>query len=155
MSAHAASLRRQRGVAALELALITVAVFWLLPFVFWFGRIFYEYNVLLKAGHQAARYVAALPAVEIASVGASTTAIATARRMVLDSSSGAGIDLGDAIISIDCAPTVCGAAGVVPATIRLRFDTTVVDNQFYYFTVPLLGTPSFTFNVDLTEPYGD
>jgi hypothetical protein len=155
MTARAGRLRRQRGVAAIELALITVAVFWLLPFVFWFGRIFYEYNVLLKAGHQAARYMAALPAAEIGSFGASAAAMTTARQMVIDAGSGAGIDLSGIGGIIECAPDGCGTAGEVPTTIRLHFKTTAVDNQFYYFTVPLLGDQNFTFSVDITEPYGD
>lgn len=148
-------MRRQRGVAALELALITVAVFFLLPFVFWFGRVFYEYNVVLKAGHQAARYFAALPAVEIGSVGASNAAVATARQMVLDTGSGAGIDLSAVNVTLDCEPEGCGTAGQVPATIRLRFSTSIMDDVFTLFTVPVLGSATFKFSIDITAPYAD
>jgi Flp pilus assembly protein TadG len=148
--------RRQRGVAAIELALISVAIFGLLPFVFWFGRVFYEYNVLLKAGHQATRYMASLSALEIGSVAASTTATATARQMVIDAGSGAGIDLTALSIGVECNPDNCGTAGELPATVRVRFATTLADDVFSYFTEPLLGDAvTIRFDVDITQPYAD
>lgn len=148
--------RRQRGVATIELALISVMIFALLPFVFWFGRVFYEYNVMLKAGHQAARYVASLPAVEIGSLSASATAAATARQMVLDAGAGAGIDLSAVGVGVDCEPDICGTAGEVPATVRVRFSTTLTDDLFFSFTAPLLGDAVvMKFSVDITEPYAD
>ena len=58
--------RREKGVAAIELALIMTFFIGLLPFVLLFGRAFLVYTALQKSVHDAARYMATLPLAQMA-----------------------------------------------------------------------------------------
>lgn len=50
--------RRQNGVAAVEFALVISLLLLVLGGVIEFGRLFWQYDALVKAGHAGARYMA-------------------------------------------------------------------------------------------------
>lgn len=58
---------RQRGVAAVELAIILPILLILLALPFFFGRVFWHYSVAEKAAHDAARYLSSVPLTEMKS----------------------------------------------------------------------------------------
>lgn len=53
------SLRRQRGVAAVEMGIVLIPLVLLVFGVTEFGRAFYQYNTLAKATRDGARYLSA------------------------------------------------------------------------------------------------
>ena len=59
--------RRQRGIAAVELALVLPAFVLLLAATVFIGRTLYHYQAIQKAAHDAARYLASAPALEVSS----------------------------------------------------------------------------------------
>ena len=78
------ALRRQGGVAAIELALILLFFMGLLPFVLLFGRALLVYTALQKSVHDAARYMATMPLPQMGSIGTATQGVAFSRQMVVD-----------------------------------------------------------------------
>jgi Flp pilus assembly protein TadG len=138
----------QRGVAAIELALIVTVSFALFPFVLWFGRAFYEYNVLLKASDEAGRYLASLSPLEVTTIASWQQAIATATQMITTAGTGAGLGTVSDAIQISCHPGACGTPNAPPASIELTFTVSMADELMFDTTS---GTLSM--DVDLTVPY--
>ncbi|HEV7814372.1 MAG TPA: TadE/TadG family type IV pilus assembly protein, partial [Janthinobacterium sp.] len=143
-------LQSQRGVAAIELALIFIATLALLPFTIWFGRVFYQYEVLVKAGNAAARYVASAPLAEMSTGASAKNVIATATKMIVDAAAGAHLSaLPDPdTIGIRCIPMTCGTPGSTPAMIEINFTVTMVDDLFFDTTYG-----QFPLNIILQVPY--
>lgn len=61
------TLSWQRGVAAVELAIILPILVVLLALPFYFGRLFWHYTVAEKAAHDAALYLSSIPVTEMKS----------------------------------------------------------------------------------------
>jgi Flp pilus assembly protein TadG len=84
--------RSQRGSAAIELALILMMMFVLLFATLQFGRIFWQYNAVQKATHDAARFLALVPTSEMSDLTKATGARTLAQQIVVDAAAGAKID---------------------------------------------------------------
>jgi len=138
----------QRGVAAIEMALILTVSFALFPFVLWFGRAFYEYNVLLKASDEAGRYMASLSQVEVTTAASWLQASATATRMIGATAAAAGLNTVPDLIQIACHPDPCGSPNDPPASIELSFVVAMTDDLMYDTTNGVLPM-----RIDLTVPY--
>nr|WP_314635779.1 TadE/TadG family type IV pilus assembly protein [uncultured Janthinobacterium sp.] len=123
--------RRQRGVAAIELALIMLFFMGLLPVVLLFGRAFLAYTALQKGVHDAARYMATLPLPQMASGDAAMQHAAFARQLVLDTMAETAPQLKAFSISIDCVYADdsynCGSYPTAPLQVRIKvtMDTPV------------------------------
>jgi Flp pilus assembly protein TadG len=61
--------RRQRGIAAVELALIMPVFLIMLALPLYFGRVFWHYTVAQKAAHDAARYLSTVPLADLKNPG--------------------------------------------------------------------------------------
>jgi hypothetical protein len=138
----------QRGVAAIEMALILTFSFALFPFVLWFGRVFYEYNVMLKAADEASRYLASLPPLEATTIASWRLASGTALQMMANAAAGAGLSAVPDSIQIACYPVACGTPNVPPASIGVSFSVSMVDDLLYDTT-----SGAFSLNLELTVPY--
>lgn len=57
--------RRQRGIAAVELAVMMPVLILMLVFPLYLGRVFWHYTVIQHAAHDAARYLSKVPASEL------------------------------------------------------------------------------------------
>lgn len=141
-------LSAQRGVAAIEMALILTVSMALFPFVLWFGRIFYEYNVMLKATDEASRYLASLSQMEVTTAATWLQASATATKMISTAAAGAGLSAVPDLIQIGCHPGACGTPNVPPTSFELTYSLSMIDDLFYD-----TSNGAFTMNVDLTVPY--
>lgn len=96
-------VRRQRGIAAVELALIMIFTGFLLPVIFLFARVFYHYNVIKQATQDAANYMASVPRIEMYTSGGMTLVQARSRQMVINGIAEAGITPPeDLIITVRC-----------------------------------------------------
>jgi len=83
--------RVQRGVAAIELAIGMVMILLITSGIVEFGRAFWYYNALDKATRDAARYLSAVPVVEMTDAVQAAAAITTAKNMVVEAVNDANV----------------------------------------------------------------
>lgn len=104
-----AGTRFQRGVAAIELAIGMVMILLITAGIVEFGRAFWYYNALDKATRDAARYLSAVPVVEMTDSAPAAAAITTAKNMVVaavnDANVSPNITTANVVVSCDAA---CG-----------------------------------------------
>lgn len=116
--------RRQRGVAAIELALIMLFFMALLPLVLLFGSALQAYTALQKGTHDAARYMATLPLVQMTSMTAAAQSSVFARQMVLDAMAETWPAMGVNQINLECVYSddvyACGNFPSKPLQVRVR-----------------------------------
>lgn len=121
--------RLQRGVAAVELALILAFGLFLVPSVVVLGRIFWTYTALQKATHDAARYMASVPVVDILNYDKAQVAIAVAQRMVAQAAAAAHVSpaLPAGAVMVSCDGDICGTSGNPPVLIRVSASRLMYD----------------------------
>ena len=105
--------RRERGVAAVEFALILILTFFLLPAVFLFARVFYHYNVIKQATQDAANALAASPRIELMTFAGMAAAEARSKQMVINAITASGIYPPDTLMWL---PDEIGPAWTFTAT---------------------------------------
>lgn len=146
---------RQRGVAAVELALILLFSSFLLPVVFLFARVFYHYNVIKQATQDAANAMASTPRIELVTFAGMAAAKARSEQMVMNAISAAGIKPPETlIVDFFCNGVTCVAATPV-VDIRVYASFSLFDG-FYRDTWPWLTDPygpSWTFSASSDAPY--
>lgn len=118
--------QRQRGAAAVELALILSATIVLMPAVALFARVFFQYSVMKEATRDAAAYMASVPRASLRDETERTRTIAIAQRMVSDAALAAGMT---------------GATQVAPAYVEC-------DNGSCFGEVPEILGVTVTFRID-------
>ena len=121
--------RLQRGVAAVELALILAFGLFLVPSVMVLGRIFWTYTALQKATHDAARYMASVSVIDITTGNNALAAADVARQMVVQAAAAAHISpaLPAGLVSVSCDYTACGSSTNPPVLIRVQATRPVYD----------------------------
>lgn len=129
-----ASDRRQRGVAAVELAIILSATIILMPTVALFARVFFEYSVMKEATRDAAAYMASLPPVAIMDHTERARAIGIAEQLVQDAAAGAGMLNGSTVqvADVECDGHTCG--GLVPANFNVEVTFAITADSFTNIT---------------------
>jgi Flp pilus assembly protein TadG len=115
-------LARQRGVAAVEFALLLILLLMIVSGVIEFGRTFWYYDALTKATRDGARFLS--DARESTEVALNTTHITTAENMVVDAAISArvsGFDGSHVMVTCDTAcdvaPTYITVSVAYPITI--------------------------------------
>lgn len=146
---------RQRGIAAVELALILLFTSFILPVVFLFARVFYHYNVIKQATQDAANAMALTPRVELITSSGMASAKARSIQLVVSAIESAGITPPeDLVVEIYCSGSACVAATPV-VEIRVFASFTLFD-AFYIDTfrwLPDAYGPSWTFSAASDAPY--
>lgn len=124
--------RRQRGIAAIELAIVAGVCCLLLPYMLVFGRVFWQYSVLQKAVHDAARYMASVPGRELGTEDGFTAARTRARAMVRAAAIAGRIDAPPPLetISVDCYQACMAGEDAPPQTVRIYAAVRVKDELF-------------------------
>lgn len=125
------SQRRQRGVAAIELALILPILLTLLTFPFFYARCFWHYTVAQKAAQDAARYMATVPLAEMRSKtlagAAQQIAEEIAKREIAELTPGKTFDPPQ----ITCDGLTCGnSTGKTPSKVRAYISFGMADTMF-------------------------
>jgi Flp pilus assembly protein TadG len=101
----------QKGVAAVEFAIIMFVLLLIGAGIVEFGRAFWYYDAMLKGTRDAARYLSSVPTANLS--GAATTA----RQMVVGEAVAGGVPaFSTTNVTVSCAPTACAAA-VLPTDI--------------------------------------
>lgn len=146
--------RKQRGAAAVELALILLFSSFILPAVFLFARVFYHYNVLKQATQDAANAMASTPRIELTTSAGMTAAIARSTQIVHAAIESAGIQPPEDLnVRIDCNGGLCIAA-TTAVEIRVTASFTLFD-AFWRDTIRWLSDPigpSWTFSAYSDAP---
>lgn len=146
---------KQRGVAAVEFALILLGTAFLLPVVLLFARVFYHYNVLKQATQDAANAMAATPRIELVTSAGMNAAKARSIQMVTRAIAAAGIaPSSELVVDVLCNGSPC-VPGVAIVEIR-AFAAFVLYDGFYRSTfrwLPDAYGPSWTFSATSDARY--
>jgi Flp pilus assembly protein TadG len=73
---------RERGIAAIELALLLPLLVMMLAFPVYLGRVFWHYTVIEHAAQDAARYLSKVPVSEMANPARAATVTAVVNQIV-------------------------------------------------------------------------
>jgi uncharacterized membrane protein len=122
---------RQRGVAAVEAALIVPIFVVLLTVPIYYARCFWHYTVAQKAAQDAARYLSQVSAAEMRAPAlaqaAGNIALQIAQREMAELVPGSA--MGVPVVQCDYLP--CGTViGSAPATVRVYITFSMYDNVF-------------------------
>ena len=120
------ALRRQDGVAAIELALILLFFMGLLPFVLLFGRALLVYTALQKSVHDAARYMATIPLPHMARGDTANQGAVFARQMVRQAMLESWPSMSSGKVNVDCIYNddfySCGNYPTAPLQVRIKMS---------------------------------
>jgi hypothetical protein len=149
--------RRQRGIAAVELAAIVSTTFFVAPVVVVLCLLTLEYSVLQKSVYHAARYLGTLPAAEMSTAALSAQAIVAARQMVFDTASDGGATVlpDPAAVLVLCNGNRSCINTTLPQSVTLSVTVDVGLSQFYTLLGGILPNGSMSITVQATVPYGD
>jgi Flp pilus assembly protein TadG len=110
-------MRRQRGIVALELALVLPFVLTLLTAVVFFGRLSYHYEVASKAARDGARYLSSVAALNMKNPALAAQESNLALAIVQAELSALGASQPAVIVTCDSIP--CAALGGIPSEVSI------------------------------------
>ena len=146
------AMRRQRGIAAVELAFILPVAVLLLAFPLYFGRVFWHYTVAQKAAQDAARYLASVPLIDMKDPLRVGHAVAVAQDIALAETAELNPGPYAPSITVLCDGLSC-AGFSTPATVRVGIQLYMVDFFFYGVTSVLFGDGGLALTADVTVHY--
>lgn len=120
--------KRQRGGAAVELALILPFLILFMTFPIFYARCFWHYTVAQKAAQDAARFLSTVSRPEMMSTSLGSAAAATAVEIAKREM--AGLRPGGPILSPEayCDNNRCGTTpGAVPEYVRVKINFSMFD----------------------------
>jgi hypothetical protein len=137
--------RRQRGIAALELALAMPIFVLLLTFPLFLGRAFWHYTVIERAAHDAARYLSSIPLNEMQNSTRAGAVTAVAKEIVDAEIAEFNTGTSPPGTSVLCGASLCFGFSA-PATVRIIIDMGMVDPLFPDSTgIPLAMTADVSY----------
>lgn len=143
--------RRQRGVAAIEMAFMLPVMIAMLAAPLLFGRVFYNYEVTQRAAHDAAVYLSTVPLIEMKTPAQMSNEAALAAAIVAEET--ATLNPGSPLlVSVQCDGGPC-AWVTVPPTVRVLIRFGVTDNVFTPYTSFLYGDDGIALQADITMRY--
>lgn len=149
------SPRRQRGSAAVELALILPVFVLLLVFAFYFGRVYWHYSVAQRAAHDAARYLATVSQADMLTPvagGGDAAAVAVARDIVQAETQWLRPGPYPIEVYVDCDGYGC-TGHTLPKKVRVALRMYMYDDFFSSYTSGFGGTSGLEVLADVKIPY--
>lgn len=124
------SSRFQRGVAAVELALILPVMVIFLGFPLFFARYFWYYTVAQKAAQDSARYLATISVQEMRIGSLNQAALAIASQIATTELAELNPGTAPPSVTFYCGGYVCSGIGArsLPDTVLVRVTMDMVDN---------------------------
>lgn len=144
--------RRQRGIAAIELAVILPVVLIMLSVPLFFGRVFWHYTVAQKAAHDAARYLSGVSLAEMTAPGRIGKVIAVAQAIATAEMSDLNPGPYAPGVTIQCDGVSCFGFAP-PSTVRVVVQMPIYDDIFPAFTSELVGAYGWLLTADVTMRY--
>ena len=144
---QAAARRRQRGIAALELALILPIFLVLLTLPLFFGRIFWHYSVVERAAQDAARYLSSIPLSEMKNPARASAVSAVATAIVNDEIAELAPGPDPIVVTVSCDVGPCLGYSV-PQTVNVNIKLLMSDIFFSNVTslaVPLTASATYPY----------
>jgi Flp pilus assembly protein TadG len=152
----------QIGSVAVEFALILPIMLMLMFAMLQFGRIFWQYNVVQKATTDAARFLAAMPAIDMQNSGTAHNARAMAQQMVADAAEAASIrprvDPQNVLVEFWCADNTintCSYSNSPSAQVtrvKVSYDMGLTNDGYYEFGLTWAGVGSIILHTESKMP---
>lgn len=150
-SSHART-QRQRGVAAVELAILLPLLVVLIAFPLFFGRVFMYYSVAQKAAQNAAMYLATIPKLDMQDTNKSAAAKNIAEEIVEITIGELKPGTGAIGFQIQCDDSSCGL-GAIPNNVSVNVRLVLYDDYFSSFTWLFLHDGPLVINADAKIGY--
>lgn len=147
---NARRARGQRGIAAVEMAIILPLLILLLTIPIFFARYFWFYTASQKAASDAARYMSTVRRAELRSPALVTHATDVARDIVSAQLSDLGLD-GTESVEVFCDSGKCLGNGSIPETVRVRINIMPYTDNI--FQVVSTGDYGLTITADVEVRY--
>jgi hypothetical protein len=128
---RAGPLHRQRGVAAIEMAILLSIFISMMALPLFVGRCLWHYTVVQKAAHDSARYLATIPLADVRNPTRAAAAIKVAEYIVARET--AELNPGGIYpvsVTINCLPDTCtlGSWGTIKVYVGVKmFDPILPD----------------------------
>jgi hypothetical protein len=144
--------RRQRGIAAIEMAVIVPVLLGFLAFSVFYGRVFWHYTAAHKAAHDAARYFASVPLSEFKSPTRTGHAVEVAKDIALRETADLNPGPYPPNIGVVCDGLPC--AGFAPPTvITVGVQLAMFDTIFGQVTGNVIGAEPLPVTAAVTMRY--
>lgn len=143
---------RQRGIAALEFAIILPFIMILLAFPLLFGRAFYCYAVAREAARDAAVYLSTVPKLSLSNSARTSSEVAVANSIVAMELAGLNPGPSAPSVTILCDGLSCDGFSI-PSTIRVAIRINLIDEIFQSFTSSITGDNGLLLTADITMRY--
>lgn len=137
------SARRQRGAAAVELALIMPIMLVFLAFPLFFARYFWHYTVAQKAAQDAARYLSTISVQEMKIGSLNQAALAIASEIATTELAELNPGMAPPTVAFLCGGYPCAGTGArpLPDTVLVRVTMDMFDNIFGIVDTGRYGLP--------------
>jgi len=135
---------RQRGVAAVEMGIVLIPLVFLMFGITEFGRAFYQYNTIVKATRDAARFLSGQGPGDATSIGKARCLVVYGNTDCTGSALVPGLSTGEVVV---CDSTNCASTHAAQSTGSGVINLVTVTVSGYGFTsvVPFV-VPNLTFN---------
>lgn len=143
--------RFERGVAAVELAIILPFLILLLGLALLFGRAFWHYDVMVKAAHDSARYMSTMALNDMKNITRVTHATAVAFDIADEEMGDLNREGTPWSVTVQCDGVSCDGLSA-PQTVRVVIRMQMVDNILGGFTSSFFGD-GMLMTADVTMPY--
>ncbi|MDB5920774.1 MAG: hypothetical protein JWR40_5008 [Massilia sp.] len=147
--------RNQRGVAAIEFAVLLPVLVLVLALTLLFSRIFWHYTVAQKAAHDAAIMLANATVLEISTKKPDFTVIEIAKlAMNIAEEEVAELNPGGGrpYVEVFCDNGAC-LGDAIPAQVRVQVRINMVDSFFAGFTDTIVSRDGLVLRANVTMPY--
>jgi Flp pilus assembly protein TadG len=145
-------VRFQRGVAAVEFAVILPVLLGVLAFCLFFGRVCWHYTTAEKAAHDASRYLSAVPSIEWRTPARAANVVLVARAIAEQEVAGLNPGPYAPVITVACDAITCDGFST-PANIAVTVRLAMFDERFYNFTSDTLGDAPLTLTASVSMRY--
>lgn len=148
--------RRQRGIAAVELAATLTLLVPMLALSLFLGRVLMNYTALQKATHDAVRYLASVPTEDIRAQARSDGVMKMANNIIAAETAELNSGQSAYSITILCDDDACAANNfpvVAPANVTIKPHLTVTDIFLPSTTAYSFNSNSLTLTAPVTFPF--